>query len=424
MKSKDGIVRVGGVGTGRIFHYAHMHPYPRLHEKARLVGFYDLNRDRAEWILGEYRKILAKYAEDNPATAEGVKANIAELKVHDSLEGLLEQVDVIDVCTHSRGRMAAALAALEAGVHSMVEKPMARTWIEADRAVRAFADRPDVYLQLNDDNVFDAKYRVLHDLIHRGEVGRVQSMWLIRGSRLATQSILKSQADGLENGGGCLMDYGSHGLAGAWYALGTNLEARKVEAVSIDVRHRHRVLEGDPFVMEVDDNAQIKVLLEDPDTGAWTTLFLEATWCGGHIGLPHPDKNGSQSAGWVRIEGDAGEILTSTAEQIKITRWDGGETILPLHVPDGMRVSFGHEIETFIECVHTGTPPEIDVKYGAEIIAIVGAAYLSAIRNKAVTLEEFKQFSRGYVEKHGDNEKAEEAILADLLAPYRLESSS
>jgi len=49
------------------------------------------------------------------------------------------------------------------------------------------------------------------------------------------------------------------------------------------------------------------------------------------------------------------------------------------------------------------------VEFGAEIIAVIGAAYLSAIRGQAVTLEEFKTFSRGYVEKHGDNEQAEEA---------------
>ncbi len=421
MKSKDGIVRVGGVGTGRIFHYAHLHPYPRLWEKARLVGFYDLNRDRAEWVLGEYRAILEKYAEQHPPAAQAVQANIAELKVHDSLESLLEQVDIVDVCTHSRGRMAAALAALDAGVHSMVEKPMARTWIEADRAVKAFEAKPDVFLQLNDDNVFDAKYATLRDLVAKGTVGRVQSLWAIRGSELKSTSVLKSQADALANGGGCLMDYGSHGLAGVWYALGTHLKVKKVEAASIDVRFRHRVLEGDPVVVEVEDNAQVKVLLEDPETGSWITVFLEASWCGGHIGLPHPDKNGSQSGGWLRIEGDAGEIFTTSNDLIKITRWDGGETVLPLHVPDGMRVSYGHEIETFIDCVRASAPPAIDVNFGAEIIAIVEAAYLSAIRRRAVTLEEFKDYARGYVDKHGDNEQAEEALLADLLAPYKAE---
>lgn len=421
MKNPDGILRVGGVGTGRIFQWAHLNPYPRLMAKARLVGFYDTRASAAQAAMAKYRSVLGEYADAHPESAEAVQANLAELRCHDSLESLLGQVDVIDVCTHARGRMATALAALEAGVHSMVEKPMARTWIEADRAVREFADRPEVYFQLNDDNVFDPKYRALRDLVARGAIGKVQRMTLIRGSGLDATSVLKSQANGLENGGGCLMDYGSHGLAGAWYVLGTGMQMRRVEAASIEVRFRDRVLEGEPFVMEVDDNAQIKVLLEDPETGSWCTIFLEATWCGGHIGAGE-QKAGGQGKGCLRIEGDAGVIDASAAEQITVSRWDGGRTVLPLRAYPGETISFNHEIETFVDAVRTHAPPEFGVRFGAEIIAAVGAAYLSALKKKAVTLDEFKEFSRGYVARHGDNDRAAEAVLADLLAPYKMES--
>ena len=198
------------------------------------------------------------------------------------------------------------------------------------------------------------------------------------------------------------------------------MRIRKAEAVRIEVCFRNRVLEGDPFVMEVDDNARVKILLEDPDTGSWTTIFLEATWCGPHIGL-HPEKNGSQSGGYIRIVGDEGVIETASAEQITVRHWSGGRTELPLKAYPGESISFNHEIETFVDAVRSGTAPQFDTRFGAEVIATMGAAYLSAIRETAVTLEEFKRFSRGYVEKHGDTERAEEAILTDLLAPYRLE---
>ena len=35
------IVRVGGVGTGRIFSWGHLRIYPKLLDRARLVAFYD-----------------------------------------------------------------------------------------------------------------------------------------------------------------------------------------------------------------------------------------------------------------------------------------------------------------------------------------------------------------------------------------------
>ena len=417
MKRAGEMVRVGGVGTGRIFQWAHLRVYPQLLEKARLVGFFDIDPARAQEARDKYAQMLSEYASEHPEWAEVVNGNVAELRCYGTLEELLSEVDVVDVCTHARGRMAVATAALEKGVHSMLEKPMARTWIEADRAAKAFAARPDVFCQLNDDNVFDPRYQALHDLLRQGAIGAPQSMWLVRGSRLDSTTVLKAQASALNNGGGCLMDYGSHALAGTWYVLGMQLRPVKVEAISIGVRFPHRVLEGEPVHLEVDDNAVFKVLFEDPDTGAWLTVFMETTWVGGHIG-PRELRRDVGGGGFLRIEGAEGTIDGGEKAQITVARWDGGRTVLPLREYPGESISFLHEIGTFIDCVRTGQPPQIDVHFGADIIAICGAAYLSALRGRAVTLEEFKEFSREYVKKHGDTEEAEEAIINDLLAPY------
>jgi predicted dehydrogenase len=295
---------------------------------------------------------------------------------------------------------------------------MARTWIEADRACRVADAHPNVYLALNDDNVYDPKYRAVHDLLLQGVIGNTQSLSAIRGSRLDATSVLKSQASAMENGGGCLMDYGSHGLAGAWYALGSHLVPAKVEAVQIAVLYRNRILEGDPYVMEVDDNARIKILFEDRKTGRWVTMFLETTWCGGHIGLDK-EKNGGQNGGYLYLTGDAGVMNATERTKIVVTHWDGGESTMPLKDYPGETISMAHEVEVMIDCVRNKRPPEIDVHYGAEVIAMVESAYYSAIKGRAVTLDEFKEYARGFVKKHGDNERAEEALLSELLAPYK-----
>ena len=52
-------------------------------------------------------------------------------------------------------------------------------------------------------------------------------------------------------------------------ALGLNYRPVWVEAVSISVLHRHRILENEPYIMEVDDNARVKVLFTDEETGSW-----------------------------------------------------------------------------------------------------------------------------------------------------------
>jgi predicted dehydrogenase len=300
----------------------------------------------------------------------------------------------------------------------MVEKPMARVWTEADRAARVAASHPEVLFQLNDDNAFDPKYRVLHDLIAGGSLGRIQHVTLIRGSRLDATSVLRSQASALDNGGGCLMDYGSHGLAGIWYALGLNHRPVLVEAVKIATLFPHRVLEGEPYLVEVDDEAQIKVLFEDPSTGVWATVFLEATWSGGHIGLG-PEKSGGQANGYLRMIGDKGVLHTHEATRITLEEWNGGQSELPLISHPGERISFDDQIGSFLRCVRTGGQPEIDARFGAEIIATCGAAYLSAIRGQAVTLQEFKAFCQGYLDRYGDCEQADDAIVLELLKPYQ-----
>ncbi len=418
MERESDAVRVGGVGTGRIFQWAHLDAYPRLWRKARLTALHDADPARAEEARAKFAAKLEAYAAGHPEAADAVAENLTELRCFDSLDGLLDCVDVIDICTHSRDRMAIAMAALEKGVHSMAEKPMARTWIEADRAARAFAERPDVLFQLNDDNVFDPKYHLLRDLVSGRELGRPQSMWLVRASALGATTVLKSQASAIDNGGGCLMDYGSHGLAGSWYVLGTHLRPIRVEAVSIRRRHPDRVLEGDPCRIEVEDDAHVKVLLEDPGSGSWVTVFLEASWSGGEIGLM-PDADEIERRRLMRIECDEGVIDATEPFAATVRRWDGTETRHELEEYEGETVSFHEEIETMMDCVRTATAPAIGIEFGADVIAMCQAGYLSAIRGRAVTLEEFKDHCRGYVARHGDNERAELALLGDLLRPYR-----
>lgn len=417
MKNSDGILRVGGVGTGRIFQWAHLNPYLRLLDRARLIAFYDVVPARAEEARDKYAQVLRDFAQKTPACAAAARENVDELKVCESLDEVLERVDLIDICTTTRGRMDSAVRALEKGVHSMGEKPMARTWIEADEAASAFAARTEVFFQLNDDNAFDPKYLMMRDLLRKGVIGKPQSVWIIRASKLDSTSVLKSQADALSNGGGCLMDYGSHGLAGVWLVLGSQYRFKQVEAVGIDLLFPHRVLEGDPVTMTVEDNARFKVLLEDPQSGSWVTIFMEASWCGGHIG-PREMRRDVGGGGFLRIEGDAGALDASEKDRIVVTRWDGGETVFPLRQFPGETVSFNSEIETMVECVRRGRRPEIDVHFGAEVIAVCGAAYYSAIEKRAVTLEEFKEFCRSYVKKHADSEEATVALLKDLMKPY------
>jgi predicted dehydrogenase len=168
----------------------------------------------------------------------------------------------------------------------------------------------------------------------------------------------------------------------------------------------------------VDDNARTKVMLEDTKSGSWATIYLEASWCGGHIGRTK-DKPSGQSGGYLEIVGDKGLIESHEASSITIRTWDGGEQTIPQIEYPGESMSVLSEVTSFLDAIETGRASETDIGFGSDVIAICGASYLSAIRGTAVGLEEFKDYCRDFVKRLGDGEKADDAIVLELLKPYQ-----
>jgi predicted dehydrogenase len=84
MKDENQIIRVGGIGTGRIFQWAHIRVYPKLLDKVMRVGFYDKNPIRAGEARDKYISVLEEHALKNPEVAEIVKINMEELQCHDT----------------------------------------------------------------------------------------------------------------------------------------------------------------------------------------------------------------------------------------------------------------------------------------------------------------------------------------------------
>ncbi|HVY84502.1 MAG TPA: Gfo/Idh/MocA family oxidoreductase [Caulobacterales bacterium] len=103
-------VKAGVIGAG-VFggHHARKH---QADPRVQLVGIYDLDSERT-----------AVLAEDL-----GVKA-------FDKLEDLIDAVDVITIASPPATHAAAGVAALDAGKHVFVEKPIATTLMEAEAMI-------------------------------------------------------------------------------------------------------------------------------------------------------------------------------------------------------------------------------------------------------------------------------------------------
>ena len=114
-------MRVGVIGAGSLGQH-HVRLLRDI-EGARLVGFCEVRSERAQQVSSEL----------------GVPAV-------PSLEALLEQVEAVTVVVPTIGHHEVAKAALERGIHVMIEKPIAATLAEADELV-AIAKRTGALIQ-------------------------------------------------------------------------------------------------------------------------------------------------------------------------------------------------------------------------------------------------------------------------------------
>jgi predicted dehydrogenase len=115
-------LRVGVAGTGSLgFHHARI---LRDLPEVQMQGFFEIRPDRAREVAGE----LA-------------------MEARESLEGLLDVIDALVVAVPTSAHEEVALAAVERGVHVLVEKPMAPDLPAADRILAA-ADASGAVVQI------------------------------------------------------------------------------------------------------------------------------------------------------------------------------------------------------------------------------------------------------------------------------------
>lgn len=199
----DQAINVGLIGCGLI---GHAHAAGVLKSPgARLIAVADRDRARMEAYAIRYGA-PAGYTE------------VGELLARSDL-------DVVIVCTPNDSHCAIVEAALAAGKHVMVQKPMARTVSEADRMIRA-AERAGRTLMVAFCELFHPAFRKARDLIRQGAVGEVFLVATIFGwCKGATDSW---KWDAAVAGGGFLIDGLIHHVASVLWMTG--MECRTVYA--------------------------------------------------------------------------------------------------------------------------------------------------------------------------------------------------
>ncbi|MFN4243930.1 MAG: Gfo/Idh/MocA family protein [Tepidisphaerales bacterium] len=229
-----GLCGVGRTGYGRIRRELSKVP-PNADGSPRFVltAAYDLLSERAR-----------RLAEETGARAHG------------RFEDLLADpaVDVVVIATRSDAHAPLAEAALRAGKHVVVEKPMAVNLAEADRLIRAATELgsdpasgrvngPQLLVRLS--KRFDPTFRKAEQTLAAGELGKVHGVQLRVG-----EFVVRRDWQTLRRcGGGQLLNWGPHVIDWAVQLLGGTAdvlwcELRRVAAAGDAEDHVKLLLRG------------------------------------------------------------------------------------------------------------------------------------------------------------------------------------
>jgi predicted dehydrogenase len=400
--------RVGCLGAGQVFQEAHLPAYVSL-ESVELAAIYDPDHKRAEAAREHYLSLLKE---------SGQPTDEIEIVLCESAEELISRVEMIDICSPARYHAQYAVMALEKNVHVMTEKPMARTWWEANQVVEA-AHRSQALFQLNDDNLFLPRYRALRNVIEDGMIGEVQQIWITRGYH-GPEERGDWFWNPMENGGGAIMDYGSHAVSSVWFLAGYDKVPVEVRSLGIQARQRLRLIGGRFRQIETDDDAHFKVRFVNRQNGDWITAIIEATWAWPELG-----RDGSDVHGYIEVEGSAGTVTACVDENehnfLRVASRTFGERIL--HVEDALSEagSFRAEIDNFVKSIRAGLPSILNADVAAGGIRMINSAQLSELRGRiAVSAEELMNFSREQAMDAPDPWQAGDQIIQTLYAPFRV----
>jgi predicted dehydrogenase len=129
-----------------------------------LVGAGHFGRYHALKVAASARAVLAGIHDHNPAHANAVAAETGAAVV--GWEALLAASDAVVIATPAESHFALADAALRAGKHVLVEKPIAATLAEAD-ALAALATSRGLVLQVGHLLRFTGEHKAISERMHR-----------------------------------------------------------------------------------------------------------------------------------------------------------------------------------------------------------------------------------------------------------------
>ena len=292
-----------------------------------------------------------------------------------------DDVDIVDICTPGESHSEIALAALAAGKHVLVEKPLANSISEAEQMVAAAtAASTRAMVGFNYRRV--PALALARELIRDGRIGTVRQVraaylqdWLADPAAPMTWRLRKESA-----GSGVLGDLGSHVIDQLHHLLG-----EPVTSVAGQLRTfvPERTGPSGPEAVTVDDAAWLTaetasgavagIELSRMATGRKNGLTLELYGDRGAIGFDLERLNELQVLDDTTgpASGSRRVVVTETTHPHLAAWWPAGHVL-------GWDSTFTIQAADFLTAISTGTDPTPSFSDGLRVQRVLAAAEESA----------------------------------------------
>ena len=350
-------IKVGVIGVGSIaeMHIAGYKADPRV----ELAAFCDINEERLK-EKGERHGVTRLYTD--------VKDMVAK-----------EELDAVSVCTWNAAHAPCTIAALEAGLHVLCEKPMAMNVAEAE-AMRDAAKRSGKLLMIGFVRRFGNDCAVVQDFINEGYFG---DLYYAKATYLRRNGCPGGWfGDKSRSGGGPLIDLGVHVIDLVRYLMGNPKPVSVYGATFQKLGDRPGIKKGDAYqsstteekpVFDVEDMASVMIRF---DNGA--VLSIEASF----------SLNIEKDEGKIELFGTkAGAMLNPELEMYSTV--NGYMADVNLCAPTALSFDglFENEINHYVDCVLNGTACKSPAEDGVTLMKILDAIYESARTGHEVVIQ-------------------------------------
>ncbi|MGG3306904.1 Gfo/Idh/MocA family oxidoreductase [Paenibacillus lautus] len=349
-------INIGVIGTGSIS-AMHLQSYQK-HANANLLAVCDLNEERAQRAAEQYGATKV-YTDYNELLAD-------------------PEIDAVSICTWNNTHAEISIAALNAGKHVLVEKPLCRTVEEALQVQEAVKSSGKL-LQVGFVRRYDPNAQMLREFADKGEFGEIYFAKASSVRRLGNPGGWFSDIE--RSGGGPLIDIGVHVIDLCWYMMGrpkpVSVSANTYRKLGnrSNVRNLsfYKAADYDAEKNTVEDMANAMIRFEN---GASILVDVSFTL--------HAKEN-LQS---VKLYGDKGGFEIDPEVVIVTEKHDTIINIQPQTDSTGFAfdAAFQSEVDHFISSIENGTSPLSPVEDGVEIMKILCGIYESAEKGVEVLL--------------------------------------